>query len=701
MTHSLTPFFNPRGVALIGASANPGKLGHAVLHNLINSGYRGAVYPVNPNYPDIDGLPCYADIAAVPNPVDLAVLIVPAAAAPAALTACGRRGLKAAIIISGGFKETGPEGAALETECVAVLRRFGMRLIGPNGIGTMAQNSGLNTTFLRSLPQAGPIALVSQSGAVVGGVLDFVGGQHTGFSHVVSLGNAADVTETDIILYLADDPHARVLAVYAESITDGRRFMEAARQVSARKPIVLLKAGRTQAGGRAAASHTGALAGSHAAYAAALKQSGVIEVFSLNDLFNTALALAYQPLPQGNRLALVTNAGGPAVLAADAMASHNLRLADLSAGTQAALRARLNPHAPVSNPVDMLGGAEAADYGFALAAALADPGVDAALVTHVPQALVNPVQVARAIAETAQGAAKPVYACFMGQVSVGQAQQLLHQHMVPPYTFPEDAAQAIGRAVEYARQRQQAVKVDPPARPTVNAAAARAALACAQGALTEAAARPVLAAYGLPLAAGGLATTPAQAVELAEAGGYPAVLKIVSPDILHKSESGGIALNLPHAAAVQAAYRHIMERAAAAAPEARLTGVLVQKMAPPGHEVIVGVRRDPQFGPLLMFGLGGIYVELLTDVSFRVAPISRAEARAMIAETKAGRLLAGLRGQPPADIEAVVDCLVRLSQLALDFPQIEEVEVNPLRVLPQGEGALALDARLILGESQN
>lgn len=699
MTGDLTPFFAPQGVALIGASANPAKLSHAVLHNLTHSGYKGPVYPVNPRHRKMAGLTCYAGIADVPDPVELAVIILPAGLTPAALEACGQRGLKAAIIISGGFKEVGPAGAALEDECVAIARRYGMRLMGPNGIGTVDLYTGLNTTFLRGLPQPGRIAFVSQSGAVCGGVVDYVSGKQIGFSHFVSLGNEADLTETDLLAYLGQHPQVRVIAAYVEAISNGRRFMQVARLVAASRPVVLLKAGRTQAGDRAVSSHTGSLAGSHSAYTAAFRQSGVIEAESVAELFDISLALACQPLPAGNRVLIVTNAGGPAVLAADSLSNHGLTLPTLSGATQTTLRNRLNPSAQVANPVDMLGGAGPDEYQFALQTGLADPAVDAALVIHVPQALVNPAEVARAVSRAAAAASKPILTCLMGDSSIHEARQILHRHNLPMYVFPEAAGRVLQAMLAY-RQWCAHHRPEPPAQPAIDVEAARQILAAAgsRPGLGEADVRPLLQAANIPVIPGHVAATPNKAVEIASRLGYPVALKIVSPGILHKSEAGGIMLNVTGPDAVSEGYRQLLQNARDAHPAAQIDGVLVEAMAPPGHDVIIGMRRDPQFGPLLMFGLGGIYVELLTDVSFRVAPLSRSQARTMITETRAGKLLAGVRGQPPADIEAVVDCLLRLGRLALDCPQIAEIEVNPLRVLPRGRGAVALDGRVILKE---
>jgi acetate---CoA ligase (ADP-forming) len=699
MQNTLSSFFDAEGVALIGASASPNKLSHGILRNLMQYGYQGNIYPVNPKADEILGLRSYPDIASVPDPVDLAVIVLPSAAAAEVIEACGQRGIRAVIIISGGFKEVGAAGADLEKECVAIARRYNMRLIGPNCVGTLDLYTGLNTTFIQGVPERGRIGFVSQSGAVGGGVIDILRDKGVGFSNFASLGNEADVSETDLIEYLGQDPNTAVIAAYVESIRDGSRFIEVASNVTRHKPIVILKAGRTSAGARAVSSHTGSLAGSHAAYSAAFHQSGVIEAATTAELFDIALALDYQPLPKGDRVAIVTNAGGPAALSSDSLSAVGLRLADLHEETISVLKQKLNPSAQVANPVDMLGGAEPREYMFALERVLLDSQVDAVLAILVPQALVNPAEVARAIGQVAEKSDKPVLACFMGEASIGEARQVLHQYKVPMFVFPESVGSVIAAMRHYAAWLEttpgQAEKLS-----GIDREAAEQAFQNARPALqfSEAHTRPLFSAYGIPVVPGDTAHTAAEAVRIATAIGYPVVLKIVSPDLLHKSDVGGIVLNLDSEAAVKAAYEDLMQRIGASHPEAHLEGALVEKMAAPGVEVIVGMRRDPYFGPLIMFGLGGIYVELFGDVSFRVAPVSREQALEMILSTHAGRLLTGFRGQPKADLHAVVECILRLSQLSLDFPEIEEVEVNPLVVYPEGQGGLALDGRIILKE---
>ncbi len=699
MTSSLKPFFEPAGVALIGASSNPRKLSFGILRNLVGSTYPGGIYPVNPGAGEILGKASYADISAVPDPVDLAVIALPAPVIAETLEACGRRGVKAIIVISGGFKEVGGGGEELEARCLEIIRRYNMRMIGPNCVGLVNLHTGLNVTFIHGVPDVGGIGFMAQSGAVMGGVVDQVLGKKIGFSHFISMGNEADVTETDLMEYLAEDPGTRVIATYVEQIKDGRRFLEAARRVSRIKPIVLLKGGRSSAGARAVSSHTGSLAGSYSAYQTAFKQAGVIEVESIGALFEAALAFDFQPLPAGNRAVIITNAGGPAALASDALSTSGLVLDDLEQDTRDTLRAALNPAAQVGNPVDILGGAEPPDYALCTGTLMKDDSVDIVLPLLVPQALVSPAGVAQAIVDASAGREKTVLACIMGDISVGEARLVLHENRIPMYTQPESMGTVLKAMLGYKGWLAQPA-AQPPVLTGIDRAAADAVLMAARGkaSLGEAETRPLLAAYGIPQVEGGFAASADEAAGMAERIGYPVVMKIVSPQLLHKSDVGGIKLNLADGAAVRQAYNAMMAEIGAARPDAQLEGVMIERMAPKGQEVIIGMRRDPGFGPLMMFGLGGIYVELFKDVAFRVAPLTAADALQMITETRAGRLLTGFRGQPEADLEAVVDVLLRLSQLAVEHPEVEEAEVNPLLVFPRGQGALALDGRVILSK---
>jgi len=700
---SLTPFFTPKGVAVIGASRDPSKLSYGVMSNLTHPqhGFRGPVYPVNPNATEIMGRRCYPDIASVPDPVDLAVIVLPAPLVCQTVEACGKRGLKAAVIISGGFREIGPPGAALEEELVTIARRYGIRLMGPNCIGVIDTHTPLDTTFVAGVPPQGHIAFLSQSGALCGAIIDWTIGQGIGFSRLLSVGNEADVNETDVLPFLADDETSHVITLYLEDVKGGPAFVEALRQAARRKPVLALKAGRTASGQTATASHTGALAGAHAAFRAACRQTGVIEVENSQDLFNGALALAYQPTPAGNRVAIVTNAGGPAALAADVFEAHGLRLARISPETQAILRTFLPANAQVAGPVDMLGNTDHEGYLKALSAVFADPANDAVLAMMVPHLLVSPVAVVEAFATAAATARprKPIVACLMGEASLAGAYKAAHDYKIPAYTFPEDAVTAL--ALLYQRGRWLATPHPAPqAPPGCNRQLVQSLLATAQAAgrrtLDAAESGAVLAAYGIATPPDIVATTADEAASAARQIGFPVALKLVSPDILHKTDVGGVLLNINDAAAAQAGFATIVQRARRAYPHALIRGVQVQPMVGGGQEVIVGVRRDPTFGPLVMFGLGGIYVEALADVSFRLAPLTAGDAGEMIDEVRSARLLSGLRGARPADRLALGDAIVRIGQLAADCPQIKELDVNPLIVRAEGQGAVAVDARIIL-----
>lgn len=695
MTSDLAPFFSPAGVAIIGASTNPRKLSYGILKNLTLYGYQGGIYPVNPKADEILGLKVFPDVSVVPDPVDLAVVVLPVEMTPEVIRDCGERGIKAVVIISGGFREVGGNGVALEQECLGIAKQYGMRLIGPNCVGTIDLLTGLNTTFIEGLPVKGSIGFLSQSGAVCGGVVDYFANKGIGFSHFASLGNELDVDESDMIAFFGAHPEVKVIAAYVEAIRDGQKFIQTASEVSRKKPIVLLKAGRSDAGAQAVSSHTGSLAGSYAAYQAAFKQAGVIEVDDLPALFDVAWGLSCQPLPKGNRVVIFTNAGGPAALASDALDANGFRLAAISPEKQALLSEKLNPSAQVSNPVDMLGGAEPPEFAHCLATLLDDPQVDVLLPMLVPQSLVNPGDIARAIVEQSKKTDKTVLACMIGEQSLSEARKVLHSHGIPMSIFPEVPGQVLGAMQSYRKwlEKDQGAAFDfsIPGKDDIIAL-----LGGKHGqALGEAETRPILGAYGLNLIQGGFARNTEEAAQIASEMGFPVALKVVSPQILHKSDFGGIALNLGSVIEVEKAILEMATRISAAAPEANIEGYLVEKMAPKGLELIVGMRRDPTFGPLMMFGLGGVVVELFKDVGFGIAPLTPGQAREMIESTRAGKLLQGFRGGPVYDLNAVVDVIGRLSQIALDHPSISEVEINPLLVLPKGEGALVLDARLI------
>ena len=710
---SLQPFFTPNGVAVIGASRDPSKLSYGVVRNLVDPerGYGGPIYPINPKADEILGLKCYPDIASVPDPVELAVLIIPAVAVIGAVEACGRRGVKAAIVISGGFREVGPDGVAREREMVEVAKRYNMRVMGPNGIGVIDTHTPLNTTFVKGMPPKGNIAFLSQSGALCGGIIDWTVGHGIGFSRFLSVGNEADVNETDLIPFLAAHDATKVITLYLEDVKGGPAFVRELRDAAARKPVIVLKSGRTGSGQAATASHTGALAGVHASFSAACRQAGALEVESVQALFDAALAFAYQPLPRGNRIAIVTNAGGPAALAADALETSGLFLARTAAETQAMLRTQVAPDAQLGGPIDLLGGADEKTYRLALDAALADPNCDGVLAVLVPQVLVNPVAVVEAFGAAAAAQAdqpKPVVVCLMGDVSLEQASATAHQLQLPAYTFPEDAVRVFGALWQRKQSEERlAWGVDqlvPSEAERLIAARGRRkvqetlmlAHAAGHHALDAAACRELLEAYGIRTPQAFLTRDPSDAVRFAEEIGYPVVLKIISSDILHKSDIGGVIVGVKDAAAVRSGFKTILTRAKTAHPAAQIRGIQVQEMIEGGQQVIVGIKRDPTYGPLVMFGLGGIYVEALADVSFRLAPLTRPDAEDMIDEVRSARLLQGLRGAPPADRVALVDAIMGISRLAAEHEEILELDVNPLMVLPAGHGAVAVDARAIL-----
>ena len=698
MPSSLTPFFDAKGVAILGASTNPKKLSYGILENLVSHGYKGEVYPVNPNATEILGRKAYASIADVPDPVELAVVVLPVTVIMETMRQIGERGIKAVVIITGGFRELGEEGAKVELAVKELARSYGMRVVGPNCVGTIDVRTGLDSTFIKGLPQAGPIAFISQSGAICGGVIDLIINSKIGFSHFASLGNEMDVTEADMLEYFAEDEHAKVIAMYVEGIQDGPRFMEVARRVARKKPIVLLKAGKNDAGAKAVSSHTGSLAGSYAAYQAALEQAGVIEVETISQLFNVAWALGTQPLPCGKRVAITTNAGGAAALAADSLAFNGFELAQISPEIQAKLRTKLNPSAQVSNPVDMLGSVSPEDYLWSLGNLDADAGVDVLLPILVPQSLVDTLGVAKAWVEIGKKTNKTLLTCLMGERSTLESEQYLNMAGVPVYAYPDEAGRVL-KGMEKYKQILMRDKFAPVVINNVDRNKMASALALVKDAraVGEYETRIMLEAYGIQNVPGDLASEIEEAVRVAEKAGYPVVMKIVSEDILHKSDSGGIALNIENSEQLRVEYTAMMSRIAKNVPQAHIRGVMVEKMAAKGLEVIVGMRRDPTFGPLMMFGLGGTMVELLKDISFKVAPLTDDDIQEMIDRTLAGKLLKGYRGSAKADIQAVKDVIARLSQLSLENPEIAEIEINPLIVYPEGQGAIALDSRAILG----
>ncbi len=697
----LEGLLSPRGVAVVGASQNPAKLGFGVARNLVVSGYRGATHFVNPHGGILFDQPIYPDVESVPDPVDLAMIIIPAAAVPEALEACGRRGIRFAVIGSGGFRETGDEGRALEQRCLEVASRNGMRVLGPNCIGFLDTHLPIDTTFLPLPgPIPGDIAFLSHSGAICEAVIDWARGQGFGLSRLVSLGNQMDLTEADLLPTTAADPHTRVVAMYLEGVGDGRLFVERASQVTRKKPVVAMKVGRSERGRVAVASHTGALAGRDAAFEAAFHKAGVIRAQSTEEVFDWARALAWCPLPQGRRVAVATNAGGPGAIAVDALDANGLPMATLSPATQQGLRSILPEAANTVNPVDMLAAAGPFEYANVLNLLLSDDGVDGVMVILAPPPMTTAAGVAGAIIPAIRSASKPVVVTLMGEEMIANAARLFRQARVPDYRFPERAASAMRVLVQ--RGEQLAAPSERPRRPAgIRREAARQALAAAEagegGFIDGASAARVVAAYGLPVLRSVPADRPEAAAAAAKRLGFPVVLKVASPDIAHKSDVGGVILGLEDEAAVRAGFERATAAVRAARPGARVPGVTVQRMFPAGQEVIVGAVHDEQFGALVMFGSGGVEVEGLKDIAFALAPLTRREAEGLLEATWAGRRLRGFRHLPPADREAVVQAVLRVAQMAADLPEILEVEINPLRVLPGSGGAAALDVHLKRG----
>jgi acetyl coenzyme A synthetase (ADP forming)-like protein len=698
---SLDPFFKPRAVAVIGASSDPHKLGYAVLDNLVNGGFVAdgrKVYAINPKSQTILDQPTFASVTEVPGPIDLAVIVIPYTLVPDALRTCGEKGIPAAIVISAGFREAGLPGLEREHELIEIARGYHIRLVGPNCLGVIDTVTPMNASFSAGMPPAGPMAFMSQSGALGTAILDWAQAGRLGLSKFVSLGNKADVSEVDLLNAWADDPSSNVILIYVEGLPDGQDFIRTARRVSRLKPIVAVKSGITQAGSRAVSSHTGSLAGSEQAYQAAFRQAGVLRADAMQDLFDYALAFGYLPPLPDDRIAILTNAGGPGILATDAIERAGLSLAQFSNERMLALKQGLPEAAATANPVDVLGDARADRYAFALEQLVHDPGVDAILVILTPQAMTEIEATAQAIADIASGASKPILACFMGEARIKAGTQLLKKFNIPNFAFPERAAKVLKGMSDYRHileapdPQYEQFEVDQQAvRHTLDRVRS-------DGRLTigDAEARSVLKAYGLHIPPSSLAENVDQAVSMAEEMGFPVVLKVASPDILHKTDVGGVKVGLASPADVRDAFDLITYRAHRYMPEAALWGCLVQKMVPPGLEVLIGMNRDPQFGPLVTFGLGGVYVEALKDVTFRVAPFSRREAEAMVVEIRARSLLDGVRGQPAVDKPALVDALLRIGQLVQDFPEITELDINPFIVYAAGHGGIAIDMRLVL-----
>ncbi|MBM3211414.1 CoA-binding protein, partial [Candidatus Poribacteria bacterium] len=659
--------------------------------------FSGKVYPVNPRADDILGLKVYESVLNIPEAVGLAVVVVPAQFTPSVMEDCGKKGIDSVIIISAGFKEAGLAGARLEQEVAQIARNYKISVLGPNCLGVIDTESGLNASFAPEMPFAGNIAFFSQSGALGTAMLDWAIEGEIGLSRFVSLGNKMDISESDLLISLADHPNTKVILGYIEGVKDGKKFMEAARYATEKKPVIIVKSGNTSAGARAASSHTGTLAGSENAFRTAFRQCGVIRALTIEALFDYALVLANQPLPKGNRLAIVTNAGGPGIIAADACEKSQLTMANFQPKTIEILRNSLPPTASLYNPVDVLGDAKADRYLSALNAIKNDSSTDSALVLLTPQAMTEADVTAQVIANTFSDIDKPVVASFIGGGSVKKGIDILRKSKIPDYPNPERAIAALEAASSYVNWKNEKLhqeeKVIPVNRKVIEEIFQRSRQRNVET-ITSPDAMKVLAEYGFVIPKTGFADTGHEAAAIAEEIGFPVVVKISSPDILHKTDVGGVKLGLQNAQEVERAFEEVVASAHRFMPSALITGVTIDQMVPQGKEVILGMAKDPDFGPMLMFGLGGIYVEVLKDVAFRIAPITRREASSMISEIRAYQLLRGVRGEEPSDINSIIDSLLKMSQMVVDFPEIIEMDINPLMVMANGKGAVAIDSRI-------
>ena len=703
MTNNIHTLFNPKSIAVVGATNRPQSVGRAVMRNLVYGDYQGVIYPVHPHLDAIFGIKTYKGLGEIPDPVDLAVIIIKPDLVPDVMEVAARKGISGIVVITAGFKEIGGKGAVLEERLREMAFHHGIRLVGPNCLGVINTNTGvrMNASFARIMPRPGNIAFISQSGALCTSVLDYAEGRKIGFSKFISFGNKADVNEIDLLRYLGDDPETKVICMYLEDISAGQEFIKVASDISWNrgKPILAVKSGTSSEGARAAASHTGSMVGSDSAYDAIFLQSGIQRVEGVNELFHYAMAFSRQPLPKGNRIAIVTNAGGPGIMATDAAVRHGLGLATFSAKTEATLKKCLPPTANIHNPVDVIGDATHERYEIALKTVVQDENVDGAIVLLTPQAMTDILETARIVPSVARDTDKPILCSFMGIVDVSEGVAHLEANGIPNYVFPEAASRAMAAMVRFGKRLSVGNRVLP--KLSCNRSRAvdfiRARLNGAPRCyLPEKEAAELLACYDLPLLPSRLVTSPGDIADASAHMRFPVAMKVVSKDIVHKVDAGGVRLNIADAVQAGEAYHQIMAQCRRFNPDAHIQGVLMQEMAGKGVEVIIGCARDPKFGPIVMFGLGGTLVEALKDVTFRLAPMRIASAENMIRSIKAFSVLQGIRGNPPSDLEAIKACILRVSTLVAQHPEISELDINPLIVYPEGKGAVVADCRILL-----
>jgi len=704
---NLKYIFSPRSIAVIGATSRPGSIGKSLFSNILFSGYTGIVYPVNPKARGVLGVRAYRTVWDIPESVDLAVIIVPSQHVPGALEECGEKEIKSAIIITAGFREIGEKGAGLQKSIIDISNKYGISLIGPNCLGVINTDAAvsLNATFISQMLKPGNIAFVSQSGGLGVAALEYARNNNVGLSKFISIGNKADVTENELLELLMHDPLTDVILLYIEDLTNPKGFIELARTITDNqtksKPILAIKSGRTVEGARAASSHTGALGSSDEAYNSLFAQCGVLRVESIEELFNYAMAFAHQPLPKGNRIGIVTNAGGFGIMATDEAIHQGLRLSEFENKTKECLAGNLSTSATIHNPVDILGDAKPEQYSFALECVLNDKNVDGAIVITTPPPMIDLKEVTTEISNVIVKHTKPVLVCSLGVTDISESLKILDDKNIPHYRFPEAASKSMARLVEY-EQWINRVRTDVKIFDDVDKKTVRDMIALARKEkrtfLPEPEAYAILKAYGFPVLDFRFAKNETECLAYAQEIGFPVVLKIVSLDIVHKFDVGGVKINIQSEEELRTSYHEMLQRVEKEAPGAVIRGILLQKMAGKGKETIIGMNRDPHFGPMLMFGLGGVYVEALKDVTFRMAPIRELSSYHMIEAIRSYPLLKGVRGEEPSDIDSLAECLMRLSQLAIDFEDIAELDVNPLLVFTKGNGAGVIDARILLGK---
>ena len=699
----LKSIFEPKTVAVIGASNKEGSVGYALIRNMIGSGFKGTVYPINFRHKSIYGVRSYAKLSDTRDQIDLAIIATPAPTVPDLVKECGKYGVKGIVIISAGFMEVGEDGQKLTETILEYARKYNMRIIGPNCLGFIKPSIKLNASFANKMALPGKIAFISQSGALCTAILDWSVEKNVGFSYFVSIGSMIDVGFDDLIDYFGNDPETSSIVIYMESLTHTRKFMSAARAFARTKPIIVLKAGKSAAGAKVALSHTGTLAGNDIAFEAAFRRAGIIPVNTIEELFNAAQALAMQPRPGGNKLAIVTNAGGPGVLATDHLIGLGGQLAELSDDTLKRLNEVLPSAWSHGNPVDVLGDAGAERYKEATEAVLKDKDVDGALVILTPQAMTKADEIAREIVEVGKKYSKPILASWMGQKDVDEGCEILEEGGIPVYRIPENAVNTFMSMYKYTRNIQALYETPSSIPHQFNPATEKnheliqSIMESGRYVLTEDEAKTVLTNYGIPITKNKLAASEAEVKEICAEIGFPVVMKIASPDITHKTDTGGVVLNIQDELSALAAFNNILDSAKKAKPDADIKGVLIEEMVSKKYELIIGSKKDPIFGPVIVFGMGGVAVEVFKDLNVGLPPLNMALAQRIIEDTKIYRLLKGYRGMKGADIEAIQYLLYKFAYLVMDFPQIKEIDINPYVV--DHTGGVVLDAKIVLDEA--